>query len=286
MAKEAIAALWSVLEEHVVGVGLTSFPTSHVWLFDDRESASRASGLSLSFWNTIGGYATGSRTWIVVEDGYSEERLAATTAHEGMHLIQSAVTGGNWGSQCLAEGAARWYDYRTEEQMGYVSFNDQITGLRNVSYDEEFGDLGISAEELEELGLSREQISEYESRLQAASLPNLIELSARAQFQKAYNELGPSVYSLCALAFDLLVETGGGEDSYFDYLTALRRTSWKTAFDRVFDEPLDVFLERFTRYRESGFEDYRLAHEVAFDEFIEQHFSRCPFWLPQSLCIR
>ena len=58
--RESVGAAWAVLEPYVGEYGLSEFPQTQIWGFDDRETAIRVSGLGRNIWR-FSGYASGSR---------------------------------------------------------------------------------------------------------------------------------------------------------------------------------------------------------------------------------
>lgn len=246
--REGVEAAWAVLKPYAVEHGIDKFPKSNIWGFDDIDTAARVSGISRNTWQRLPGYAIGRNAYIIFRDtSGSLDPYISVIAHEAVHLVQTAIGGGNWGSYCIAEGAANWFSIKARDHVRSFPFEEKINSLRRVNYNS-----------LRTLEFSK--------------------LTTRSQFQNSQQKFGGKIYAFCTLAFDMLIETAGGEEAYFNYLSYLRRSNWRTAFNKAFTENLVTFEERFIVYRESGFSDYR------FEDEIERDSDRAEFELVVDQC--
>lgn len=275
-----VAAAWDVLAPLASEADLTSFPSAHIWGVTSREEAARVSGISIRRWRNIGGYARSGQAFILfqgqVNDPYARLDLVA---HEATHLVQLAVSGGKGGSQCIQEGAADWYGWKAKStQVSYLDFHDLIDDFKSLNSEDRIEVAGVVDKEL------AETLRETHT---PNPLPAFSELTTEQQFRSAHQERGGQIYTLCLHAFDLLMETGGGEDAYFEYLSRLRSTGWRQAFNASFAGSLDVFEERFAHYRQSWFTEMRLPREIEHDEFMERLLD-CDALTPRSgwVCVR
>ena len=241
LLRKGVRFAWQTIEPIASQHGMAEFPESDFWVFDDSSDAVRRSGLSKTFWEHHGGAAIGRvayvRGWLGL-DG-----VVGTAAHEATHVVQHGMfgTSSRGSSRCITEGAASWY-----ASKALVLRNDGTT----------------FAEMREDL---RTLMRYWE---ESTSLPDIDELHPLRSFDGLTGVTLRLRYRLCEAAFDLLIETGGGEHAYFDYLAALRHSDWRTAFDQSFDEDLATFEERFALYRANGYNDYRFPSEIARGQMI------------------
>ncbi|GEM_PF-2666556 len=249
-----IEALWTVVDEYVAEHGLTRFPRTRVFLFGDRATAVRVFDRSL---DSFSGYARRGAFAVVYFPASYRERspqLAELAAHEAAHIVQYAIGGTRSGSRCISEGAASWFARRALDELGRLS---------------------RGADDLP-----------WEWWLDPSDIPRILNLTTLSQWRRTSREYPRFLYPSCLAAFSVLMETGGGPEAYFDYLAALRGRSWQSAFRLAFDEDLDVFMERIVRLAETDGEDFRLAHEIAFDRFRERYVTGCADRPGPLRCVR
>ena len=240
---EGMEATWKYLSPYLAKHGITSFPSVDIWAYNNKHSAVRYSGLNAGYWENINGQAFPGRAYMIIKVNGNPQFRFIGIAHEALHLLQYEMAGSSdIGSICLAEGAANWYARRISEPIGGLNIEEKREAMRS----------SIGGTDIEK------------------DLPTIGKLATRDQFRGAFRKIGGGVYVLCHLAFDMLIQLEGGEEegsrAYFAYLAELRRTDWRTAFNRVFKEGLDTFEKRFKIYRESGFEDWRLPEEIEREE--------------------
>lgn len=265
--RDHVAAAWEAMKPYAAEHGLSEFPQSHIWGLADRQSAAQVSGISPAIWEGFSGWASGNSAWVVVPE---------VAAHEAVHMVQTALGGSNWGSHCIAEGAAEWYQARAREILELQPVDETLANRMEAFGDTWIEHVDLSAQEWTAMGMtttiSEERWAELEERFR---LPLLTELHDRDHYLSAHDTFGSTIYSQCLFGFDLLIRTGGGEAAYFNYLSQLRSVDWPTAFDNAFVEDLATFETRFARYQETGFVDHRLEHEIQRERFFLLHVTDC-----------
>lgn len=265
--RQGVATLWTVVEPYAEKQGLTAFPKMNIWGFSTKEKAIAHSGRR-SFWQNFGGgYANPGQAYVLLENNSD----IGVVAHEATHVLQFALSGSNLGNDCLAEGAANWYSTKTKSALGGPTLEYILEVGRPKPVDP------VHQKILENAGI------EVPNNRWDNDIPTFKKLSTRAQFNqvKSYNL---RVYSLCMFAFNLLIETGGGEEAYFNYLAETRKSGWRTAFNKVFAEDLETFEARFAVYRESGFRDYRFEQEIRSEELLK-NILECESLFGRNICV-
>jgi len=253
--RTAVAAAWKVLRPALGEHGLTRFPAARFSAYYDSDDAARRSGWAqFREWRAPAGYALPGKAHILIQPNLTpSQALGGSTgliAHEAAHIAQFAVGGSDLGHYCISEGAAEWYGGRAQTRAGGASFDRYLDGLLGrVAGREGFG---------------------------AEGLPAFGDLGSQRQFQQTHKGHGQRRYTLCMLAFSLLIEIEG-EQAYWNYVSELRTRSWKNAFDRSFAEDYDTFKERFLHYRTTDWTDFRTEREIGRDEFLQEVFACAPW---------
>jgi hypothetical protein len=246
LLRMGVAALWDVMGPLAADYGFIKFPKSDFYAFLDQENAARHAGLDPSNYDSHGGWAFPSKAYAVL---YATPTLPLDPTwvplvipHEAAHLVQVALSDGDWGSRCIAEGAASWYADKAVVSLNGENFDRRIDFTRDV----------LSASFLD--------VDPDEDPKSRPPLFVFSDLESGAQWDKAFSENPEFAYGSCTLYFDMLIKTGGGEEAYFVYLNAMKTSNWERAFDQSFNEPLEVFQARMDRMLETYFEDFSLPH--------------------------
>lgn len=232
-AEEQIVKLWELVQDHAQTVGVDQLPTFDLYLYGSHEEAVAGSGMSeLATYN---GYAVGGRAYVAMGEVDNEP----VVAHETLHIIQQPLAGGN-ANYCLDEGAAEWYEMAVGLKAGTLvgKAKQRAAKLRG-----DYGTLYID-------GISVDDIT-------------LNDVITHQGFNKVVGSDPGGLYDLCAVAFWMLVETGGGEEAYWKYLKDSRQHGWKGAFERNFPYSWDDYVARFERFRDSGYVEMFTEEEKA-----------------------
>lgn len=263
--RTGVEELWRLIGPLARRHGLHAFPPSDFWGYTTREEAKAQTGRG-SFWDNFGGYSEPGVAHAVVPN----ERSIYVVSHEATHLIQLALNRGNK-HQCLLEGAARWYELRVatpfETEAPFDSFEERLEMLRPDAPDAFFKEIAERARD--ELGLEFERAETWYD-----DYPSIDSLTTRAAFERAQLS-GLDVYNYCMFAFDVLIDSGGGEDAYFSYLADAGQVGWRQAFEANFTDDYPTFLIRYGTYLDALMTDYRLPHEIAHAELLEHIYSNC-----------
>lgn len=263
--RRGLELLWDFLKPHLSRLGYDRLPQMNMWGYTTRDQAIANSG-NAGLWRAgFGGFAHPGTAHVLV----LHESDIAGAPHEAMHLVQFAVAGNNPGQDCLNEGAATWYGTRVDAKARPTfPFATRLEMSKPYNDIDSFY-LDLLQHASEELGSEIEIPPTWEE-----GLPHITALETHNQFYNAALE-NRRVYNLCFLAFDLLMNTGGGEAAYFHYLTDIPRMGWRAAFDANFAEDYATFVRRSDVWRATKMADPRLPHEIRADRIVERLLAIC-----------
>lgn len=232
---QQVAKLWELVEGHARTVGMDEMPAMDIYVYGTQNQARAATGRSE--FATHYGYALGSKAYLAMDNS-----LTGLAAHETLHILQNSLAGVEAQNRnyCLNEGASEWYATAVELRAGTMSgkMKQRAASLRGEYGNAVRGD--IAADDI-----TPNDVVSYEGFFRVA-------------------ESDPSgLYDLCTVAFWLLMETGGGEPAYWQYLADSKAHGWKSAFERNFGYSWEDFIARFERFRDSGYVEMFTEEEKA-----------------------